>query len=230
MLPARCTTVCGAAAVDLLIFDCDGVLVDSEIIACEIDAACLADAGVRISVDEVKARYVGVRTADMLADLERERGLRLPEGFADMLLQRTLEAFDRELQAVPGIPELLARLSGPRCVASGSDPERIRHSLRLVDLLDYFEPNVFSASMVSRGKPAPDLFLLAAERMGCAPGRCLVIEDSVAGVRAGRAAGMEVVGFVAGRHCDDGLGARLTDAGAAVVASSSPQLLEILAS
>jgi HAD superfamily hydrolase (TIGR01509 family) len=213
---------------DLLIFDCDGVLVDSEIIACEIDAACLTAAGFPISVEEVSEHYIGVRTAEMLADIERKHGRRLPAGFADLLLERTLAAFDRELKAVPGMPELLAQLAAPLCVASGSDPERIRHSLHLVGLLDYFEPNVFSAAMVARGKPAPDLYLLVAERMGRAPEACLAVEDSVAGVSAARAAGMEVIGFVAGRHCGAGLGARLEAAGAAAVASSSPHLLDLL--
>src|ERR687898_1448269 len=136
---------------------------------------------------------------------------------------------DAELEAVDGIAEVVAAVSVPRCVASSSDPERIRRSLELTGLSRFFGSHLFSASMVARGKPAPDLFLLAAQEMHSQPHRCLVIEDSTHGVAAGVAAGMTVIGFTAGRHCTAGLADRLIQHGAADVADTSEALLALLA-
>ena len=185
----------------LLIFDCDGVLIDSEMIACRAEAACLAALGIGIAADELLDRYLGIGLATMPADL------------ADMLRQAVAVAFDAELRPMPGIHSVLRALTGPRCVASGSAPERLRHSLGLTGLLPHFDPHIFSATQVARGKPAPDLFLFAAERMQAAPDACLVIEDSVAGVQAAVAAGMRVIGFTGGSHCRPDHADRLRAAG-----------------
>ena len=211
----------------LLIFDCDGVLVDSEVVTCRTESACLAEFGIAITADEIMDRFVGISLVTMLKQLGREHDL--PAGLADTLRQRTLAAFDRELTAIAGVGEVLAALEGPVCVASGSEPARIRHSLRLVGLLDRFEPHIFSATQVARGKPAPDLFAFAAARMGVEPADCLVIEDSLAGVQAARAAGMRVFGFTGASHCRPGHGDRLRDAGADAVFDRMQRLPELLA-
>jgi len=200
---------------DLLVFDCDGVLVDSETVACRVDAELFAEIGIRVSVDEIAERFVGASSGSMCETLSREHGIALPDGFRRRLLDAVLARFENELSPIPGIPAALALLPQPRCVASSSEPHRIRRSLELTGLLAHFEPHLFSAQMVKRGKPAPDLFLHAATAMGAAPERALAIEDSVAGVTAARAAGTTVLGFCGGGHCGPRHAERLRAAGAA---------------
>jgi HAD superfamily hydrolase (TIGR01509 family) len=213
---------------DLLIFDCDGVLIDSELIACRVDAACLAEIGVAVTVEDILDRYVGLSAAAMFADLERRSGRKLPADFAETLRRRLAAAFDAELAAMPGIAAALDRLPCRSCVASSSAPERLRHTLSLAGLFHRFDPNVFSATEVRHGKPAPDLFLHAARRMGVAPQRCIVIEDSIAGVQAARAAGMTVFGFTGGGHCRPGHGERLQGEGASLVFADMARLRSLL--
>jgi len=209
---------------DLIIFDCDGVLVDSEIISFEAEAGMLAEIGIPLTVRDLLARFLGTSSASMFATIERESGVELPPDFAERAALRTLEVFDRKLRPIPGIAELLADLPNRKCVASSSEPKRIRHSLTLAGILHHFDPHIFSATQVKRGKPAPDLFLLAAESMGVPPGRCVVIEDSVAGVTAARAAGMAALGFTGGSHCLDGHADKLRDAGAGDVLASMTEI------
>ncbi|HTO85321.1 MAG TPA: HAD family hydrolase [Methylomirabilota bacterium] len=209
---------------DLILFDCDGVLVDSEIVSFEVEAEALAELGAAVTARDLLGRFVGTSSAAMFATVARENGIGLPPGFAERTTARCLAAFDARLRPVAGIAELLADLAGPRCVASSSDPPRIRHCLSLAGILHHFEPHIFSATQVRHGKPAPDLFLFAAERMGARPKRCVVVEDSVAGVTAARAAGMTVLGLTAGSHCLDGQADRLRQAGAAQVFASCPDL------
>ena len=185
---------------DLVIFDLDGVLVDSEPISCRVTASALADAGIRLSGAAVHDRFLGMSTVEMLREIEAEHGCRLPELFQETLRERILNAFEHELEPIAGVPDALDALPVDRCVASSSHPKRIRRSLELTGLLERLAPHLFSATMVSRGKPAPDLFLLAAAEMGAEPACCLVVEDSEAGVRAGKAAGMTVFGFTGGSH------------------------------
>jgi HAD superfamily hydrolase (TIGR01509 family) len=168
-------------------------------------------------------------SASMFAIIEQEHGIKLPADFAERAAQRILEAFDERLRPIPGIAELLAGLATRMCVASSSEPPRIRHSLTLAGILHHFDPHIFSATQVKRGKPAPDLFLFAAACMGLPPARCLVIEDSVAGVTAARAAGMSVLGFTGGSHCLDGHAEKLRRAGASDVLASCPELASYLA-
>lgn len=201
----------------LIVFDCDGVLVDSEILACRTVAACLTEAGFATDAATVMDRYVGISTVAMLADVEARAGRRLPEGFAAALARREIEVFAAELVAIDGVAAVLDGLATPVCVASSSTPERLRQSLGQVGLLARFQPHVFSASEVPCGKPAPDLFLHAAARMAVPPAAAVVVEDSVAGVTGAVAAGMRVIGFVGGGHCRPGHGERLRAAGAATV-------------
>jgi HAD superfamily hydrolase (TIGR01509 family) len=210
--------------IDLVIFDCDGVLVDSEIVSFEAEAEALAEVGIRVPVDALVERFVGLSSASAFAILEKEHGIRLPPDFAVRCRQRVLDAFDTRLRPIAGVESLLEGLAHRRCVASSSEPERIRHSLTLAGIFRYFDPHIFSATQVAHGKPAPDLFLFAAAQMGAAPERCLVIEDSVPGVTGARAAGMAVLGFTGGGHCRNGHAERLRAAGAAEVFGTMAEL------
>ena len=214
---------------DLAIFDLDGVLVDSEPISSRVTAAALTEAGIEISAADVCDRFLGVSTASMLGAIEAEHGCRLPASFQESLRARILKAFEHELEAVPGVPALLAALPVDRCVASSSHPERIRRSLELAGLLERLAPNLFSAAMVNAGKPAPDLFLLAAARMATEPTRCLVVEDSEVGIRAAKAAGMTVFGFTGASHVHPKTHApRLQAAGADAVFAEMPALVGLM--
>ncbi|MFD7055538.1 MULTISPECIES: HAD family phosphatase [Streptomyces] len=186
---------------DLVIFDNDGVLVDSEPISNTILAAYLTELGHPTSYEESVRDYMG-SAMHRIHELVQERsGQRLPEDFDDVFHGRVFAAFERELQPVPGAVQLLEKLAAdevPYCVASSGSHERIRVGHRKTGLDRWFdEGRVFSSQDVGRGKPAPDLFLHAAERMGVAPERCVVVEDSPLGVRAANAAGMDVYGFTA---------------------------------
>jgi HAD superfamily hydrolase (TIGR01509 family) len=213
---------------DLVIFDCDGVLIDSELLSVRADLECLADEGIEISAEEILERYTGISMAGMLADLEARYGRSLPD-FAARHQQRLRPLFEAGLRAIPGVIDALDGLSCTACVASSGTHERLRHALGLVGLYDRFHPNIFSANEVARGKPAPDLFLYAADRMGVTPRRCLVVEDSVAGVEAAVAAGMSAIGFAGGSHCSSGHDTRLARAGAALVIDRMARLAPALA-
>ena len=187
----------------LVIFDCDGVLVDSETISLDVMLELLAEHGCVLSSRTAYDHLLGRSLTANVAWLKRTQGLDLSDDDLATLRTRLYRRFDAELAPIPGVASLLDRFAEagiPTCVASSSQPGRIRRSLAATGLLDKLEPHVFSASMVTNGKPAPDLFLLAAERMGTDPARCLVIEDSPAGIRAARAAGMRVVAFTGGSH------------------------------
>jgi HAD superfamily hydrolase (TIGR01509 family) len=184
----------------LLIVDCDGVLVDSEPLACQVDAEVLTELGFRITADQILHRFVGTSLKDMVGQIEAEHGRRLPSDFSDRLTRTLLARFDTELKPIPGVRDALCALPYRRCVASSSTPDRIARSLAAAGLADLFD-DLFSSVEVERGKPAPDLFLYAADRMGAEPRDCLVIEDSVFGVRAAVDAGMRVIGFAGGGHC-----------------------------
>ncbi len=209
---------------ELIIFDCDGVLIDSEAIACRVDAGCFAQVGIAISAEAIMDRYLGISAAAMCADIEQRHGCRLPDGFADTMRHRIAAAFETELVAMAGVEEVLQALPQRRCVASSSAPDRLRHSLSLTGLLRYFDPHVFSATQVAHGKPAPDLFLFAASVMQVAPASCVVIEDSVPGVQAAVAAGMRVIGFTGGGHCRPGHAERLLAAGTVTIAPAMRQV------
>ena len=199
---------------ELIIFDCDGVLVDSEIIKCRVDARELGKLGFRLTVEEVAVRFVGRRTQDMLDTLAAEQGISPPPGFRDHLLAAVLDSFERELKPVANIGRALDEIRTPVCVASSSDVDRIARSLDVTGLRRYFGERIFSAQMVEHGKPAPDLYLHAAHALGVAPAACIVIEDAVTGVQAGVAAGMRVFGYYGASHCVPGHDRRLRAAGA----------------
>ena len=184
----------------LVIFDCDGVLVDSEPISMRVMLETLAAAGLQLDAETAYARFLGTSMKSICAKLDREDGVRLDEAALDLLRHRLNAAFRAELQPIQGVAETLGRLTVPFCVASSSQPERIELSLGITGLRHHFAGDIFSASMVEHGKPAPDLFLHAAKSMGFAPDTALVVEDSPAGIAAAKAAGMRVIGFVGGTH------------------------------
>lgn len=209
-----------------LIFDCDGVLVDSETIAVRIESEVLTAAGFAMTVPEIMEKFVGLSYTTVKAWLEHEFGKPVPNDLLPTVEQRVLQAFPTELEPIPGMAALLERSELPRCVASSSDLDRIRLSLDVTGLRPHFDDDfVFSAQMVERGKPEPDLFLMAAERLGATPDRCLVIEDSPHGVQAAVAAGMPVVGLIAGGHATPTLADRLRAAGADHVVASVDEIL-----
>ena len=187
-------------AVDLVIFDCDGVLIDSEIISAKMLVAELARLGVTIDLDYVARHFLGRSYPTVMQQIREEFGLNLPEAFEEQYRNRLLAAFERDLTIMPGIAEVIGALAVPYCIATSSSPRRARRSLEIVAFPRLEETPLFTASMVEHGKPAPDLFLYAAEKMGVKPADCLVIEDSLNGIRAAHAAGMEVLRFTGGTH------------------------------
>jgi HAD superfamily hydrolase (TIGR01509 family) len=210
-------------ATDLLIFDCDGVLVDSEDLQARVVMEVLRDHGVdRGDVDDA-LRFRGGKLADMIATLEGETGRKLPADIVPEIRARTLAVFEKELRPVEGIEEVLRSLSVPYCVASNGPIEKMNVSLRSCGLLDFFEGRMFSAYDVGSWKPAPDLFVHAARTMGAQPERTTVIEDSPLGVRAARAAGMRALGFA-----PEGRAAELSALGAAHVFWPMHALLGLL--
>ncbi len=217
------------AAIDLLIFDCDGVLVDSEVIAREAVAEALAAIGPALSAETIGERFVGMSNKDMYAALERERGAALPASFDDDMNRLAAARFARELKPMPGLDAVLPLLAQRKCVASSSTPAMLAKKLDWTRLAHWFGGAVFSTAMVARGKPAPDIFLYAAERMGAAPGRALVIEDSAPGVVAAKAAGMTALGFTGGSHCRPRHADGLAAAGADLVFSEMRALPALIA-
>jgi HAD superfamily hydrolase (TIGR01509 family) len=186
--------------IDLVIFDCDGVLIDSEIISARMLVDELAGLGVRIDLAYVARHFLGRSYPTVMKQIRSEFGLDLPGDFEDQYRARLMAAFAAGLTIMPHVRPVLDRIGLPFCVATSSSPMRARASLGMVGLGHLAEGRLFTASEVAHGKPAPDLFLLCAARHGADPQRCLVIEDSENGLRAGRAAGMEVWRFTGGSH------------------------------
>jgi HAD superfamily hydrolase (TIGR01509 family) len=213
---------------DLIIFDCDGVLVDSEVIACRVDADTLTRHGYPITADEVLDRFLGRSMREVNLEIEAELGRSLPDDFSTQLLDELYRSFAAELEAVPHIQQTLDTIAQPVCVASSGTHERMRISLGRAGLYDRFAPHIFSATQVRNGKPAPDLFLFAAEQMAMSPKQCLVIEDSAPGIAAALAAGMTVLGFYGGSHCRPGYADTLRAAGAAATFDDMRELAGLI--
>jgi HAD superfamily hydrolase (TIGR01509 family) len=187
-----------ARSLKLVIFDCDGVLVDSERLAVRIDQQLLASLGWALSEAEIVDRFVGRSDAAMIADIEAHLGRPLAADWDRQFRDVYRALFAAELKPVPGILEALDRIDIPTCVASSGSHDKMRFTLGLTGLYDRFAGRIFSATEVANGKPAPDLFLHAAARMGVPPSACAVIEDSRWGIEAARAAGMRAFGFAGG--------------------------------
>ena len=180
---------------DLIIFDCDGVLVDSEPISSGTLIEMLAEIGLSMSPQEASEVFMGLSIVSMMEIVQQRLGRPVPDGLIDQYYARMDAAFRKDLKPVAGITQALDALSLPFCVASSAPHSKMQTTLGVTGLLQRFEGRIFSAEDVERSKPYPDLFLHAAERMGARPERCVVIEDSVPGVRAAVAAGMSVFGY-----------------------------------
>lgn len=191
------------SAFDLVIFDCDGVLVDSERLAVRTEATILAGLGWPLTEADIVDRFVGRSAAYMQDQIERHLGRRIDWEAEFEVHYR--EVFERELVAVPGIVEALDGIDTPTCVASSGSHEKMRFTLGKTGLLERFAGRIFSGDEVAHGKPAPDIFLFAADRMGVSPGRCAVVEDSLSGVTAGLSAGMAVFAYAGGVTAADAL-------------------------
>jgi HAD superfamily hydrolase (TIGR01509 family) len=214
---------------DLVIFDCDGVLVDSEVISCRIHAEVLTRHGYPITAEEVRRRFLGRTAHDATLEVERELGRPLAEAYDIERRTALLSALAQSVEAIPYLDGALDVIDVPVCVASSAAHDKIFTTLSRTGLYRRFAPNIFSGSQVKNGKPAPDLFLFAAAQMAARPKRCLVIEDSVPGVTGARAAGMTVFGFHGGSHCRAGDDRALRAAGAAATFSDMRQLSDLIA-
>jgi HAD superfamily hydrolase (TIGR01509 family) len=208
----------------LLIFDCDGVLVDSEVLAHDTLLELMATLGRPMALDDALREFAGMDLRDTLATAERLLGRPVPEDIGKFFGQRLLDRFRRDLKPIAGVRDAIHALPYRRCVASSSSPERLRLSLEVTGLAPLFGDHVFSAADVPRGKPSPDLYLHAARAMGEVPQDCVVVEDTVRGVAAGHAAGMTVIGFAGAAHATRGLVDDLRRAGAQVVIATMDEL------
>ncbi|MDF1720075.1 MAG: HAD family hydrolase [Minwuia sp.] len=184
----------------LVIFDCDGVLVDSERPANRLLARYLNSHGVDIGIDETEATFVGLSLTTCAEIALKKYGVRLPDDFVPEIRRLTAEVLAREVTAIDGVRQAVGGLPGPTCVASSGEVAKMQLTLGTTGILDLFEGRLYSATMVKRGKPAPDLFLFAAEQCGASPETCVVVEDSPFGLQAARAAGMQALGFTGGSH------------------------------
>ncbi|MDQ2632167.1 MAG: HAD family phosphatase [Pseudomonadota bacterium] len=204
----------------LIIFDCDGVLVDSEPLAAEAYERVYEKYGMSGVGADIIAQCIGMKQADILVKIRELTGHRFPDHAHDDIWAETKQLFTEKLAETEGLRHFLENLPTARCVASSSSLERIHHSLDITGLTRFFGEAIFSSSMVKHGKPAPDIFLHAAEKMAAAPSRCVVIEDSPLGIEGAVAANMTAIGYTGGGHTYNGHGARLMSRGAVAACAS----------
>lgn len=218
--------------IQAVIFDCDGVLVDSEVIYGAVEREHLSAIGLEYDELTYRQRFTGLNNPDFYRALHMDYAVLdkgpFPDSFRQSLTSAIQVRIDEELRTIEGIEELLDSLKRPMAVASSSSPKSLAKKLRQTKLDRWFDGHVYSGENVENGKPAPDLFLLAANQLGVDPSRCIVVEDSVNGVKAGRSAGMVVWGFTGGGHADPDLGKRLTDNGADEVFESFKDMMRAI--
>lgn len=216
-------------ALELIIFDCDGVLVDSEVLSIDALHRLILSEGGKLTKDEVIVQFQGRSMKSAREELFASQGVELTPAALNAMNKDLFARFYQELQPIPGIEDFIEHLSLPYCVASSSHPERINVSLTATRLNTYFSGKVFSSTMVKNGKPAPDLFLLAAQKMGAPTNTTLVIEDSPAGIQAAKRAGMLSIGLIAGAHAQHpSHKQKLIDAGADCVVDSYEEVLKFI--
>ena len=215
---------------DLVIFDCDGVLVDSEVIAARVDAELITRAGFPIEAEEVAERFAGLTFHDILLEIEKLSAIPLQASLIDEERKLLDNRLAKEVRGIDGAREAVARVQAPRCICSNSTPDRLEMMLTKTGLRPLFGDHIFSARAIpdARPKPAPDVFIHAAKAMNAAPANTFVIEDSVHGVHAARAAGMRVIGFTGASHSYPGHADRLTEAGAETVIRRHADLQAVL--
>ncbi|MBD8663940.1 HAD family hydrolase [Rhizobium sp. CFBP 8752] len=216
---------------DLIIFDCDGVLVDSEIIAAQVESRLLTEAGYPISVEEMGERFAGMTWKNILLQVEQEADIPLSASLLDKSEKLLDQRLERSVKIIDGVKFALSRLTTQRCICSNSSSHRLDMMLTKVGLKPYFENHIYSAKDLGpdRVKPKPDIFLHGAKQFGVEPDRCLVIEDSTHGIHGARTAGMRVVGFTGASHTYPSHADRLTDAGAETVISRMSDLPAVIA-
>ncbi|TGT71538.1 HAD family hydrolase [bacterium M00.F.Ca.ET.159.01.1.1] len=215
---------------ELVIFDCDGVLVDSEALSVSALLGMIDLAGGTVSEDAAYEHFLGKSMKSVREILGRDFGLEISDQHLTAMRVDLMRKFREELKPIPGVRDVLPKLGLPCCVASSGTLERIRYALDVTGLLPLLEPHLFSATMVKRGKPEPDLFLHAAASMRAHPRRCLVVEDSPAGVVAARSAGMRVLAFTGGSHASSpALKARLASTEPDFIFADMLQLPDLIA-
>ena len=212
-----------------IVFDFDGVIADSEVLSNSVLAEFVTELGVPTTLEDSYTNFMGKRFHEVVEAIEVTIGRKLPDGFAEDYQRRTLERFRLQLRPIQGAREFIeALIDIPRCIASSSSPDRLALCLDVLNMTDLFRDRVFSASNVARGKPHPDIFLHAAQELGVKAEECVVIEDSVGGVTAARAAGATAIGLTAAGHIQIGDDARLLEAGARYVVHSFDEALEVI--
>jgi HAD superfamily hydrolase (TIGR01509 family) len=212
-----------------IIFDCDGVLVDSEPLSMKVDQQLLAENGIVLSEEEITRRFIGFTFGVLVTTVENEFGVRLPDGKSEEKDRRLLALYEHELMATEGALGVVRSIGLPKSVASNSPRDRVEAAFRITGLDAYFNGHITTFEDVRLGKPAPDVYLLAAERAGVAPSECLVVEDSSAGVVSAVTAGCQVIGFAGLAHDRSAAGAALKSLGAETVVFSLADLPPILA-
>lgn len=218
-------------AIELVLFDCDGTLMDTEMLASEVEVQALAEYGATLTAQEFSQRFAGTSSEHVKVVMEEELGRALPDDHIKNVKAKMRERLWREAETMPGAHEMLDMLDQPRCICSNADMEKLKTELSRGELWDRFRPYVFSAHDLenNKRKPEPDIFLHAAKEFEANPANCVVVEDSVAGVTGGKAAGMRVIGFTGGSHSHTALADQLTDAGAETVVrrlTDIPKLVE----
>jgi HAD superfamily hydrolase (TIGR01509 family) len=213
----------------LVIFDCDGVLVDSEILSAQVEAEALTNLGASVTAADVMQRFLGLTQEALEKRFEQDFGLKLPADHGQTTSQMLRTAYLTRLDPIPGVRAVLESLTIPFCVASNSPPSKLGLGLSVTNLFELVYPNIFCSALVARGKPAPDLFLYAAKTMGVAPLDTVVVEDSVVGIKAAKAAGMTAIGFVGGLHHMPPSEEALVAAGADHIAETMEEVKALLA-
>lgn len=218
-------------ACELVLFDCDGTVMDSELLAAECEIEALAEYGVTLTAKQFSARFAGTSSEVVKQVMEQELGRNLPDDHIKTVKTKIKESLWRNAKTMPGAHELLDLLEQPRCICSNADMEKLKIELTRGELWDRFRPYVFSAHDLesNKRKPEPDIFLHAAKEFGVSPSACVVVEDSTAGVLAGKAAGMRVIGFTGGSHTHQGHADTLTEAGAETVVKRLVDIVPIIA-
>jgi len=215
---------------ELVIFDCDGVLVDSEALSVKALLGMIAQAGGDVSEDTAYEHFLGKSMKSVREILGSDFGVEITDQHLTAMRVELMRKFREELKPMPGIAQVLPRLGVPVCVASSGTLDRIRYALDITGLLGLLEPHLYSAAMVAKGKPAPDLFLHAAASMRAHPQQCVVVEDSPAGIAAARAAGMRVLAFTGGTHAGNpALKARLASSEPDFIFADMLQLPDLIA-
>ncbi|MBX2838916.1 MAG: HAD family phosphatase [Gammaproteobacteria bacterium] len=216
----------------LIIFDCDGVLVDSEALLVELEMAFLEQHGLSFTIDSYIDQFMGIPVKDWISNttalLVEKTGGPLSDDFFSPLESAITRKLKEDLRPIEGALEAIKALNCNKCVASSSSINSLNNKLTHTGLYDVFSPHIFSTQLVEKGKPSPDLFLHAASKLETSPGDCVVIEDSANGVTAGKRAGMKVIGFTGGGHCPPGHGNSLLSSGADLIAKDFSDLVSLL--